>query len=294
MIYYSTCLRGRSHIKNNKPCQDYKKIYELANNFVVAAVADGVGSSKHSNLASKIAVNVSMEFIKNNFPKNPNKQNLKKLILSSFNEAQDQIEFVCQEKNDDIYEYDTTLTLIIYDGATVFYGQSGDSGAIGITNAGDYIKITSQQKGKDGISVIPLRFREKTWKFGCLDDKFCAIMLATDGVLDGLISPPILRREECPIYVSLVKNFLDLNFLQINKQNVKKFTKNINHFLKSDQCKNISDDMTIVGIINENIIPNKKEESYYDEPDWEFLSKKIKRILYPHLYEGNIKEMSDD
>ena len=220
MIYYSTCLRGTSHIKNNKPCQDYKKIFELPNNYVVAAVADGVGSSKHSNIASKIAVNTSMEFIKNNFPEKPNKQNLKKLILSSFNKAQDQIEFICQDKNDDLYEYDTTLTLIIYDATTVFYGQSGDSGAIGITNTGDYKKITSQQKGKDGISVIPLRFREKTWEIGCLDEKFCAIMLAADGILDGLVSPPILWREKCPIYVSLVKNFLDLNFIQISKQNV--------------------------------------------------------------------------
>jgi len=74
----------------------------------------------------------------------------------------------------------------------------------------------------------------------------------------------------------------------------KKFTKDINYFLKSDQCRNINDDMTIVGIINENVIPNKKEESYYDEPDWEFLSEKIKRILYPHLYESNIKEMRNN
>ena len=53
VIYYGMHLRGVSHIEKDLPCQDYHKCVKLDNGWILAAIADGVGSAKYSERGSK-------------------------------------------------------------------------------------------------------------------------------------------------------------------------------------------------------------------------------------------------
>ena len=61
MIYsYGYSIVGSSHEDKGDKCQDANKIIKLENGIVIAAVADGVGSCKYSDVAATIAVNTSL------------------------------------------------------------------------------------------------------------------------------------------------------------------------------------------------------------------------------------------
>ena len=63
MIYaYGVTQQGAYHVKNNVVCQDYHKIIKCSENMIIAAVADGLGSEEHSDVASKTASELSTEY----------------------------------------------------------------------------------------------------------------------------------------------------------------------------------------------------------------------------------------
>lgn len=63
MIFeYGFSVVGKSHIKKGTCCQDSHCIRKLENGWIIAAVADGVGSAKNSHIGSKIAAKTVVEF----------------------------------------------------------------------------------------------------------------------------------------------------------------------------------------------------------------------------------------
>ena len=60
-------VKGATHVRNQMPCQDNKKIVEISDKIAIVAVADGHGSSKcpRSDRGSMIAVNSFYEVMKN-------------------------------------------------------------------------------------------------------------------------------------------------------------------------------------------------------------------------------------
>ena len=60
-------VKGATHVRNQMPCQDNKRIVEISDKIVIVAVADGHGSSKcpRSDRGSMIAVNSFYEVMKN-------------------------------------------------------------------------------------------------------------------------------------------------------------------------------------------------------------------------------------
>ena len=51
-------------------------------------------------------------------------------------------------------------------------------------------------------------------------------------------------------------------------------------FFKGPCCKQITDDKTIVGIINTDVVPEMKADDFYTEPDWKTLAKEHHDKLY--------------
>ena len=60
-------VKGATHVRNQTPCQDNKRIVEILDNIGIVSVADGHGSSKcpRSDRGSMIAVNSFYEVMKN-------------------------------------------------------------------------------------------------------------------------------------------------------------------------------------------------------------------------------------
>lgn len=279
IIYYRKCLKGRAHIEQGKPCQDYCQVKRINRNWIVAGIADGVGSASKAEIGSKIAVESAINFIDNTFNNFKKKKNYLRLLQDAFENALISISQLSKSESDKINNYDTTLTIALYNGNNMYFGHSGDGGIIAISDDGDYIRVTEQQKGEFYNSVLPLRAGKEIWQFGHKSN-ISSLLLATDGVYDGLLCPNLLKLNDNQIYVHLIKDFIDLNFISLRSKYVKDFEEEIETFFRDDNCSYISDDMTIVGIINSNKIPKMKDEMYYLEPDWKNLQNEINNKLY--------------
>jgi len=284
---YGFSIMGSSHEEKKIKCQDANRIRTLPSNsqIVIAAIADGVGSCKYSDVSSQIAVDISTACCEFIMEKN-HKYDYVKLIEEAFNQAELAIEKKSLEDNQPLSEYDTTLDLVIYNGKQIIYGHCGDGGIIGLTNKGEYIKITTPQK-KEGIFVIPLRNGSKeknnTWEFGYVKDELASVLLATDGVYDTFF-PYLLKGQPVEVYVPLIRYFMDNNGIHISKENMDEISEERKAFLNSEECKSITDDKTILVLFNEKVMPERKDDSYYAEPDWDALQLEWNKKAYPHLY----------
>lgn len=283
LLYYGMSLIGSSHLKRNIGCQDSNKMVLLSNGWVVAAVADGVGSAKHSDIASGIAVDTVIEICNNHIGEQTKLNDVKEIILEAYKKAEERIEEYVKSHNDDIFDYDTTLSMVVYDGENLVYGHVGDGGIIGLTNEGRYEKITLPQKAEDGICVIPLRAGQDFWVIDEAKGKYASALLTTDGMYDTFY-PYLLRENNPDIYVPLIRFFMDNNVLFATADNIKDIEISRMQYMQSEAYASVSDDKTIAVVINPDIKPELQDDSYYSEPDWEKLQLEWNRKAYPQLY----------
>ncbi|MDR2720571.1 MAG: protein phosphatase 2C domain-containing protein [Nitrososphaerota archaeon] len=293
MIYsYGFSITGSSHKKSDRPkCQDYNDIKKLENGYIIAAIADGVGSCKYSDIAALLAVNTSLEVCAEAVDAEGDNCNFEKVIEDAFTKAERKIDAYSLSQKHLITDYDTTLSLVIYDGKSIHYGHCGDGGIIGLNNGGDYVKITTPQKS-DGTFVIPLRAGKSSWKIDKAEGEYASVLLATDGVYD-IFFPYLLKGQPVEVYVPLVRYFLDNHIVKISDEISEKIvSKEREKYLDSDACSSITDDKTVRVLINGDILPKMKDDSYYTEPDWDTLQLEWNKKAYPHLYkeEKNLKE----
>ena len=324
IIKYGFSVIGKSHIKKGTCCQDSHAIKELENGWTIAVVGDGVGSAKNSEKGSKIAVEAVVSFCEQFFPWDGSLLSIKSMLRTAYNFALKRIIKESKTSKEPLDSYDTTLTTVIYDGSRIVFAHSGDGGIIGLNSFGDYSLITKPQKGKDGISVIPLRFGDSKWVIDTYEEDLSAVLLVTDGMLD-ILTPYLLRNNENyldGVYVPLAtffsdpRGFLDNNNLQNVIQSINDFVSNdadynplefysrlrsiytaiiaddansvvetiINTNVPISLMESVSDDKTIVVIINNTMPIDIKEPEYYAEPDWKQKQEAWNRIAYPHLY----------
>ena len=285
MIFkYEYSATGSSHLsKGVTKNQDAKKVETAENGWIVAAVADGVGSCKYSDVASDIAVNTSIRVCLEGINADGDKCDLLKVIEKAFSQAEREIDERSLAEGHLITDYDTTLSLVVYDGKQVTFGHSGDGGIIGLTTAGDYVKITTPQK-KEGVYVIPLREGKDSWIINRADGEFASVLLATDGIYD-IFFPYLLKGQPVEVYVPLIRYFMDNNILKFSDETETAISKERDDYLNSDACVSITDDKTIVVLVNGNVQPTVKDDAFYFEPDWVALQLEWDKKAYPHLYD---------
>ena len=211
IIHYGFSLVGKSHLVKKTCCQDAHRVLKMENGWIIAAVADGVGSAKNSQIGSRIAVDTVVEFCNEHMPWDYNLISIKSMMRTAYNYAFKQILRESKKSNEPIDSYDTTLTMVIYDGKRIIYGHSGDGAIIGLTVYGDYIEVTKPQKGPDGVTVIPLRSGYTQWVIDTYEEDLASVMLMTDGMLDTLC-PYLLKditNKKDNIYMPLGLYFSD-------------------------------------------------------------------------------------
>ena len=325
MIFnYGFSIVGKSHINKGTCCQDSHMIKELDNGWIIAAVADGVGSAKNSQIGSSIAAKTVVEFCAECMPWDYSVIGIKSMLRTAYNYAFKQIIKESEKSGEALESYDTTLTTVIYDGHRIIYGHSGDGGIIGLTVYGDYVQITSPQKGVDMISVLPLRSGYTVWSIDSYEEELAAVMIMTDGVLDGALCPYLLKlSNKSEVYTPIATFFADPLGIPNNKKDFEALRKDIEDFItakedyssevfysklenmykkrfkekttdiiaglksKNYPCtfmQSVQDDKTMVALINADIQVDTKEIDFYSEPNWEELQEEWNRRAYPHLY----------
>jgi serine/threonine protein phosphatase PrpC len=272
MIYsYEVKIKGTSHEQDNTPCQDAYFVSECGGDMVIAAVADGLGSCVHSDIAAQVAVEKSVEFCKESLRKDNTE--VCDIIRKSFVVAIEAIEDKVREDEGDLSQYLTTLSLGVLLKNTLYYGHAGDSGIIALTHEGKFEKVTEEQQDEDGC-VFHLGFLDK-WQFDQFKVKVCSVLLATDGVLSFLF-PRVLKNEKVNVRVNILREWMDNRLIDIANQGedtIKSRTEKIISDIPTTEFRN--DDITVVVLVNSSGIPETPPDGYYEEPDWKVLYEKL-------------------
>lgn len=288
MFSYGITQCGDYHVKNNTVCQDAHFIKKINDNFIIGAVADGLGSEKHSDVASKKASEISVNYCAQNISESYDENTILSIIKQSFGVALQSINSKAKEEGDDIDEYDTTLALAVFINDTVYYGHSGDSGIVTLDINGQYEALTEQQRDEYGY-VFPLCSGEDVWVFGSKQN-VTSVLLATDGMLD-IFFPSLLVFEENPIYVALVKRFMDNEVLCFEGRGEDMVVAMMDKYVASIPADQVSDDKTVVLLLNPKLKPTRQPDTYYQVPDWNALKEKrdeaYQRMAYPHLFKDD-------
>ena len=288
--YYNLSKQGTSHRDANPPvvCQDANKVIRLENGWVIAAIADGVGSAAHSEIGAKIAVETSTKILKEycELINAWNEKSLKAMLLMAYCTAQQEIEkYAGSAKSDGspIEEYDTTLSVVIYDGKRVAFGHSGDGGMLALNQSGTFKQLTKSQREDSSNQVYPLRYGTEYWVFGYYaEEPVCSVLLATDGIYD-VFCPPEIANMSNPIDIHAVRGFMDRNVSPIKELNTEaEFEKRIKDLDKKidTDLPTVIDDKTIVVLINTDILPEVKNEAYYAKQDFKKLENSDTDVHY--------------
>ena len=274
--------QGKAHKKNNIVCQDAYSFRVIDDKICVAAVADGLGSEKYSDIASKIASECVVNYCSERLNSDLKDEDIKQLLNKSFGIALNKIEQRVLEDNGDIKQYDTTLSAcILFDGKLV-YGHSGDSGNIALANDGKFYKVTEQQRDNYG-RVFPLCFGEEYWVFGCFNKTVAGVILATDGLLE-LFYPIYIKNTENKIYTSLARYFLNMHLVYENDFDIDEYIQSRKKYIMNIPENIVDDDKTILGIMDDNIPIEWQKDEYYKEPDWDYLRKKYREDYNKKAY----------
>ena len=268
---------GPSHLQKGVPCQDSVYIKYVSSDIVVAAVADGLGSEKHSDIGSKIASKVAVEHIASNYSSDMKYDKVKSLMNNSFVYAYKAVLDKVEEMNEDPDQFNTTLCLAILDGKHLYVGQSGDSGMIALLQDGAYINCTEKQNDEEGC-VWPLCSGPKHWVFREIDAPVCSVMLATDGIYDrfvnGLIKydERVISGHRFEVNVPFAEKLMRRT--ESTDEEIDELSNSINDLFLNYPKEKIDDDKSLVLIFDSDLDVEKMPEEYYEPLDYESLHKK--------------------
>lgn len=157
--------------------------------YVVAAVADGLGSEAHSDIGAHAAVNTAVstmcELIGTWCATGDSALaiSMPRFLEQAMIKANNAVVKKAASMELPANEFDATLAIVVYDGEQLFYGSAGDSGVIAKTDAGFELLTRPSRVGEAG--TYPLYCREK-WKISACGH-VRGFLLATDGLLELLV-----------------------------------------------------------------------------------------------------------
>lgn len=301
--FYNQTIPGTSHIEEGTQCQDANGVTRLENGWVIAAVAKGISGTMNSAVAASVAVDTSIRFLKDHSEliASLDDESLNPLFNLSFIATQKKLEFYAEINGSPTEEYDTTLTLAIYDGKRVAYGHSGyGGGIITLDEHGAYRRLTPVQIADTHDEKFSLRTGRERWSFGFSgEDRVCSVLLATDGVFD-VFCPQILAMMSNPIDIYEVRGHMDTGLWKFNTVAEYKNQKKLFKEILREKFPTVTDDKTLVLIVNTDVLPEVKNDRYYAKTDFEEMSGCESDLLYygtdgkEYLLEDKILDIDAD
>ena len=280
---YCFSLTGRDHIKNQMPCHDYSLIKDISSSWKIAVVADGVGSCKHAEIASEIAAKEVAELIKKQFPPHTSDDRAYfSVIHASMHGAANAIESYVEEHDPgNEMEYQTTLSVAIMSRNCLYYGNAGDSGIIALDDQGNYHLATKKQNDELGrVYAIPTN---RLFEIGRANYIPAAVLCMTDGLFDN-VAPRALRNSDFPVNVPFANMFITyaLGLEKFKEREaVEKCKSALIKYLQSDECKSMTDDLSVAVLINTNT-DLQKEDIKWEDPKIDIYALKWDEVsVYP-------------
>lgn len=282
---YGASVVGPWHAEAGVPCQDSNASWVSEDGaLAAAAVSDGLGSELHSDVGSEVASRVAVDYCAEHARPGADAQETIEVLRAAYRAAYLAVLDCAAEMGEPAGEFDATLSLVLLDGDRLFWGQSGDSGIVAGMTDGTYVLVTDKQRDGEG-RVYPLCF-DTCWDFGVLEGAATAL-LCTDGVLEGMIAPPILAaNSDCPLDRSKARMFL--HPLADDAKHLDELRRQVAAYLESYPRDLIDDDKTVVVVFDDERFPESQPEDYYAEPDYEAILERA----YQNLYRGDRQRSS--
>ena len=265
------------------PCHDYSLIKDISSSWKIAVVADGVGSCKHAEIASEIAAKEVAELIKKQFPPHTSDDRAYfSVIHASMHGAANAIESYVEEHDPgNEMEYQTTLSVAIMSRNCLYYGNAGDSGIIALDDQGNYYLATKKQNDELGrVYAIPTN---RLFEIGRANYIPAAVLCMTDGLFDN-VAPRALRNSDFPVNVPFANMFITyaLGLEKFKEREaVEKCKSALIKYLQSDECKSMTDDLSVAVLINTNT-DLQKEDIKWEDPKIDIYALKWDEVsVYP-------------
>lgn len=264
-------MPGPYHINHNIECQDSYDYEVISDNLIIAAVADGLGSCKHSAIGSSISTKRCVQYCKDNYKEGSSKEEIKKILNNAFVYAYQDVIERAKEDNNPLGQYDTTLCAAIFDGTNVYYANSGDSGIVALGTDG-YIKaLTRQQRDEDG-NVFPLCCGPSCWDFGVAKN-IHSLMLVTDGIYNEMVPPVLNSNNDGELIINIPNAYKFLN--RQGKEDIDALKKTMYDYIKNYPDYQLNDDKTMVLIWNTKNKSKTLDKDYYKPIDWNSVYEKL-------------------
>ena len=229
------------------------------------------------------------ELIKKQFPPSSSDERAYfSVIHAAMHGAANAIETYVEEKDPgNEMEYQTTLAVAIMSSKNLYYGSAGDSGIIALDDQGNYHLVTKKQNDELGrVYSIPTN---RLFEIGRANYIPAAVLCMTDGIYDT-IAPVALRNNKFPVNVPFANMFVTYAFgLEKFKESeaVESCKNHLIKYLQSDECKNMTDDLSVAALINTNS-DLQPEDIKWEEPQIDFYALKWNEVsLYPSIETRN-------
>lgn len=169
---------------------------------IVAAVAGGMPSmilgAEGARLASEAAVDAAAEAYRQGVLVPGDASVLKDVFEHALRVVAD---VAVEQPAADVVSFACTMCLVVWDGVRVWYGNAGDSGAVGVNPMGDPVLLTHRHYGPQSNQPFPLH-DSYHWEFGYAGGTE-SVLMATGGMLGQLAewemgsygSPKMYNRE---------------------------------------------------------------------------------------------------
>lgn len=242
LIHYEASVTGPSHKLQGRSNQDCHcvRVVEVPRTEEAVSAAE---SREGAHLASGAAVDAAAEaFVRGELV--PGDASALKGVFEHALRAVADV--AANEPAADIASFACTLCLVVWDGARVWYGNAGDSGAIAVDAAGAPFTLTHLHRGPLSCQVFPLHDTYH-WEFGFAAGA-AGVLMATDGLLEKFAdwepgacgAPTDFNRDAIGLFMAC----------DIDAEDVPALCGGAADYLRALPATCVDDDKTVVALID--------------------------------------------
>ena len=267
-------VQGSYHIDQKLPCQDAAKYETFSDNqIIIGAVSDGMGSARHSEIGSALAVNTALSEIKSRmcWQHQPSNEQVRDIFYTVLETVKASLKKEAEKKGYSLKDLACTLLIFVATPKWLAAMQVGDGLIVVRRSKGEnYELLFRPDKGKrypNETTSVTSSYAEREMQVDVKSGCYQFICAATDGIEN--IS--LVKREAWRPFENFFKPLEEQIMLSQNTVNQKEME--IEDFLNSEQVnQETDDDKTLLLCVYSNFGIQREtqtETSAFDKPNRE-------------------------